>query len=138
MGSNLGRTSLRGWRSRGRGRELGRETFPPRAPNFPLPLPLPLLKPATQARAGPSSVLLAYLNLDDRVMIGLVSFILLLLVKSKGTYNGTHTSTVRKENGEFPRVYLSRVTHQSYHGLWVGYSKLINGLIATASGALVC
>ena len=121
----------------GRGRELGRETFPPCAPKFPLPLPL--LTPATQARAGPSRVLLAaYLNLDNRVMIGLVSFILLLLVKSKGTYNGTHTYTVRKENGEFPRVYLSRVTHQSYHGLWVGYSKLINGLIATASGALVC
>ena len=121
---------------KGRGRELGRETFPPRAPKFPLPLPL--LTPATQAKAGPSRVLLAaYLNSDDRV-INLVSFILLLLVKSKGTYNGTHTTTVRKENGEFPRVYLSRVTHQSYHGLWVGYSKLINGLIATASGALVC
>ena len=121
---------------KGRGRELGRETFPPRAPKFPLPLPL--LTPATQAKAGPSRVLLAaYLNSDDRV-INLVSFILLLLVKSKGTYIGTHTTTVRKENGEFPRVYLSRVTHQSYHGLWVGYSKLINGPIATASGALVC
>ena len=121
---------------KGRGRELGREIFPPRAPKFPPPLPL--LTPATQAKAGPSRVLLAaYLNSDDRV-INLVSFILLLLVKSKGTYNGTHTTTVRKENGEFPRVYLSRVTHQSYHGLWVGYSKLINGLIATASGALVC
>ena len=101
---------------KGRGTELGRETFPRRAPKFPLPLPL--LTPATQARAGLSRVLLAaYLNLDDRVMIGFVSFILLLLVKSKGTNNGTHTITVRKENGEFPRVYLSRVTHQSYQAM---------------------
>lgn len=35
-------------------------------------------------------------------------------------------------------VYLSRVTHHSYYGLWVVYTKLINGLIAAASGALVC
>ena len=35
-------------------------------------------------------------------------------------------------------VYLSRVTHHSYYGLWVGYTKLINGPIAAASGALVC
>ena len=35
-------------------------------------------------------------------------------------------------------VYLSRITHHSYYGLWVGYTKLINGLIAAASGALVC
>ena len=27
-------------------------------------------------------------------------------------------------------VYLSRITHHSYHGLWVDYCKLINGLIA--------
>ena len=35
-------------------------------------------------------------------------------------------------------VYLSCITHHSYHGLWVGYNDLINGLIAAASGALVC
>ena len=33
-------------------------------------------------------------------------------------------------------VSLSRITHHSYHGLWVDYSKLIKGLIAAASGAL--
>ena len=41
-------------------------------------------------------------------------------------------------------VYLTRITIcrlsslKSYHGRWVGNSKLINGLIAAASGALVC
>ena len=35
-------------------------------------------------------------------------------------------------------VYLSCITHHSYHGLWVGCSELINGLIAAASNALVC
>ena len=35
-------------------------------------------------------------------------------------------------------VYLSCITYHSYHGLWVGYSELINGLIASASGAFVC
>ena len=30
------------------------------------------------------------------------------------------------------------ITHHSYHGLWVGYSELINVLIAAATGALVC
>ena len=35
-------------------------------------------------------------------------------------------------------VYLSRITHHSYHGLWVGYSKFINGPIVAASGALGC
>ena len=29
-------------------------------------------------------------------------------------------------------------THHSHHGLWVGYSNVLNGLIAAASGALVC
>ena len=33
-------------------------------------------------------------------------------------------------------VSLSRITYHSYHGLWVDYCKLINGLIAAASGAL--
>ena len=33
-------------------------------------------------------------------------------------------------------VSLSRITHHSYHGLWVDYCKLIKGLIAAASGAL--
>ena len=31
-------------------------------------------------------------------------------------------------------MYLSRITHHKYHGLWVGYSKLI--MVAAASGAL--
>ena len=35
-------------------------------------------------------------------------------------------------------VYLSRITHHLYRGIQVGYSKLINGLITAASGALVC
>ena len=35
-------------------------------------------------------------------------------------------------------VYLSRITFYSYHGLWVGYSKFINGLTAAATRALVC
>ena len=34
--------------------------------------------------------------------------------------------------------HASGITHHSYHGLWVGYSKLINGLIAAATGAPVC
>lgn len=29
-------------------------------------------------------------------------------------------------------------THHSHHGLWVGYSKVLNGLIAAATGDLVC
>ena len=33
-------------------------------------------------------------------------------------------------------VSLSRITHHSYHGLWVDYCKLIKGLIAAASGAM--
>ena len=42
--------------------------------------------------------------------------------------------------GSFPGgvVYLSRITHHLYHGMQVGYNKLINGLIAAASGALAC
>ena len=47
------------------------------------------------------------------------------------------STTVRKEY--FPSlVYPPYITHRSYHVLWVGYSKLISGLIAAASGALVC
>ena len=49
----------------------------------------------------------------------------LLFEKSSGSFHGGV-------------VYLSRITHHSYHGLWVGYSKLIDGLIAAATGALVC
>ena len=29
-------------------------------------------------------------------------------------------------------------THHPHHGLWVGYSKVLNGLITAATGALVC
>ena len=29
-------------------------------------------------------------------------------------------------------------THHSYHGLWVGFSNVLNGQMAAASGALVC
>ena len=40
--------------------------------------------------------------------------------------------------GTFPRdvstFHASRITHHTYHGLWVGYSKLI--MVAAASGAL--
>ena len=86
--------------------------------------------------------MLAVLSWDDRLIgrwrktFGLVSFILLLSVKIEGDIK-THT-TVRKEGGSFLGgvVYLSRITHHSYHGLWVGYCKLIKGLIAAASGAL--
>lgn len=28
-------------------------------------------------------------------------------------------------------------THHSHHGLWEGYSKVLNGLISAATGALV-
>ena len=50
------------------------------------------------------------------------------------------TLPFEKSRGSFPGgvVCLSRITHHSYHGLWVGYSKLIDGLIAAATGALVC
>ena len=70
---------------------------------------------------------------------GLVSFILLLSAKVEGDIK-THT-TVRKQaggGGSFLGgvVSLSRITHHSYHGLWVDYCKLIKGLIAAASGAL--
>ena len=43
-----------------------------------------------------------------------------------------------KSKGSFPCsvVNLSRITHHSYHRLWVGYVKLINELIVAASGAL--
>ena len=86
--------------------------------------------------------MLAVLSWDDRVIgrwrktFGLVSFILLLSDKSEGDVK-THT-TVRKEGGSFLDgvVYLSRITYHSYHGLWVDYCKLINGLIAAATGAL--
>ena len=49
------------------------------------------------------------------------------------------TLPFEKSRGSFPGgvVCLSRITHHSYHGLWVGYSKLIDGLIAAATGALV-
>ena len=45
-----------------------------------------------------------------------------------------------KSRVRFPSgvVYLSRITYYSCHGLWVGYSKFINGLIAAAISALVC
>ena len=50
------------------------------------------------------------------------------------------TLLFEKSRGNFPSGvdYLSRITHHSYHGLWVGYSKLMDGLTAAATGALVC
>ena len=44
------------------------------------------------------------------------------------------TLLFEKSRGSFPSGvdYLSRIT------LWVGYSKLIDGLTAAATGALVC
>ena len=48
------------------------------------------------------------------------------------------STTVRKEHFPGGLVYPPCITHRSYHGLWVGYSKLKSGLIAAASGALVC
>ena len=50
------------------------------------------------------------------------------------------TLLFEKSRGSFPSGvdYLSRITHHSYHGLWVGYSKLIDGLTAAATAALVC
>ena len=47
----------------------------------------------------------------------------------------TH-NTVGKEKGKIPRWCGLPFTHHWYHGLWVGYSKLINGLIVAGSGAL--
>ena len=44
-----------------------------------------------------------------------------LFEKSRGSFHGVV-------------VYLSSITYHSYHGLWVGYRKLLNGLIAAASG----
>ena len=49
----------------------------------------------------------------------------------------THTS-VGNEYRKFPRWCCLPFTHHSCHGLWVGYSELINGLITAASGALAC
>ena len=37
--------------------------------------------------------------------------------------------------GEVSPVVQSTFTH-SYHGLWLGYSKHVNGLIAAVSGAV--
>ena len=66
------------------------------------------------------------------------------LGKSKGEVGGgggggkrTHTS-VGNEYRKFPRWCCLPFTHHSCHGLWVGYSELINGLITAASGALAC
>ena len=49
------------------------------------------------------------------------------------------TLLLAKSRVRFPSgvVYLSRITCYSYHGLWVGYSKFINGLIAATISALV-
>ena len=89
---------------------------------------------------------------DDRVIggvggggtlasVGLVFFILLSLGKSKGEGGGggkrTHTS-VGNEYRKFSRWCCLPFTHHLCHGLWVGYSELINGLITAASGALAC
>ena len=42
------------------------------------------------------------------------------------------SATVRKEYFPGGLVYPPCITHRSYHVLWVGYSKLISGLIAVA------
>ena len=42
------------------------------------------------------------------------------------------STTVRKEYFPGGLVYPPCITHHSYHVLWVGYSKLISGLIAVA------
>ena len=48
--------------------------------------------------------------------------------------NKTAHTTVRKESGKFSRWCTDLpFTHHSYHGLWMGYSELIYGLIAAAS-----
>ena len=54
--------------------------------------------------------------------------------KSKGTKKNPHYCS--KESGKFSRWCGLPFTHHSYHGLWVGYNKLINGLIAAAGVAL--
>ena len=56
---------------------------------------------------------------------------------------------LKREGEVFPAVWstfhasrithhASRITHHLYHALWTGYSNLINGLIAAASGPIVC
>ena len=85
-----------------------------------------------------------FLSSDDCVIgwwhwaVCLVSFILLSLVKSKGTKKSQHYCSKKSISPVvWSTLHASRIV-RNYHGLWVGYSKLISGLIAAASGALVC
>ena len=63
----------------------------------------------------------------------------LLLKTIKDSFPGgvVHLSRITHHVSRI-RHQASRITHHSYHGLWEGYSKLINGLIAAATGAPVC
>ena len=68
-------------------------------------------------------------------------FILLSLGKSKGGGGGGVTEPtllLEMSRGSFPRGCGLPFRHHSSHGLRVGYSELMNGLIAAATGALVC